>query len=90
MRKYTPHSKNYTLKSLEAFISKYVNECNGEIHTLEEGCLGLGTVILTNAPNKKSYLIQEYFINSWTSGHILRAYNKLPKKYLSQIQNLEV
>lgn len=80
--------KNYSLKSCMDFIDKYVNECKGEIITINEGILGLGTIILTNAPNKKSYLIQEYFINSWTSGHNVKSYNKLPKKYLKIIENL--
>ena len=79
---------NYSLKSCMDFIDKYVDTCKGEIYELNEGTLGLGTIILTNAPNKKSYLIQEYFISSWTSGHNVRSYNKLPKKYLKIIENL--
>lgn len=80
--------KNYSLKSIEAFISKYINEWGGEMHIVEEGCLGLGTIILTNAPNKKTIIIKEYFINEWSCGHTVKAshYYNLPDKYLLQIQ----
>ena len=76
---------NYSLKQCEELIDKYVNEFQGECTVLEEGCLGLGKIILHNAEGKKSILITEYFINHWTSGHSIRMYNKLPKKYLKLI-----
>lgn len=76
---------NYSLKSCENLISKYVNEYKGEVATIEEGCLGLGTVLLHSADGKKTVLITEYFINSWVSGHTVRKYNKMPKKYQQYI-----
>lgn len=79
--------KNYSLKYCENLIDKYINEYKGEILTITEGILGLGKVILHNADGKKSIVITEYFINSWTSGHKVRMYNKLPKKYKQIINN---
>lgn len=73
--------KNYTLQSCEELIEKYVNELGGDLITIDEGCLGLGTILLYGATGKKSVLIKEYFINSWTSGHDIKMFNKLPKKY---------
>lgn len=73
--------KNYTLSSCEKLIDSYVNEYGGEATELREGVLGLGTILLHGAPGMKSYVITEYFINSWMSGHKVRGYNKLPKKY---------
>lgn len=64
--------KTYDLKSCEELIDKYVNTYKGECEVIEEGCLGLG---------KKSIVITEIFVNSWTSTHTIRMYNKLPKKY---------
>ena len=78
--------KNYSLKTCEELIDKYVNEFDGEIFTIEEGVLGLGTIILTNAEGKKSILIREYYITSWTSGHEVKLFNKLPKKYNKLIE----
>ena len=79
--------KNYSLKYCENLIDKYINEYEGEMLTITEGILGLGKVILYNAHGKKSIIITEYFINSWTSGHKIRMYNKLPKKYKQIINN---
>ena len=71
----------YSLESCEKLINTYVNEYKGELMQVEEGCLGLGKLILHSAPNKKSFVIKEHFVNSWSSTHSVRAYNKLPKKY---------
>jgi len=73
--------KNYTLKACENLIEEYVNEYKGEATTVKDGILGLGQVILHGAEGMKSYIITEYPINSWVSGHKIRSYNKLPKKY---------
>ena len=78
--------KNYSLSYCESLIDRYVNEYGGQVTTLEEGCLGLGKLILHDAPGMKSYVITEYFITSWTSGHKVRGYNKLPKKYESALE----
>ncbi len=77
--------KNYSLKSCEDLITKYVNQYNGECLEIEEGCLGLGTILLHSAEGKKSILIKEVFINAWSSGHTIKMYNKLPKKYTQLI-----
>jgi hypothetical protein len=73
--------KNYSLKQCEDLINKYVNELQGECTEIEEGCLGLGKILLHGAKGKKSILIEEYFISAWASGHTVKMYNKLPKKY---------
>ena len=73
--------KNYTLQCCEELIEKYVNKYGGEMTTLEEGCLGLGKVILHGGEGRKTIIISEFFINSWASGHSIRMYNKMPEKY---------
>jgi hypothetical protein len=73
--------KNYTLKSVEIYISKYVNEYGGILTQLEEGVLGIGKIMLHGVEGRKIVIITEFFINSWQSGHKLRMYNKMPKKY---------
>lgn len=71
----------YKLSDCEFLITKYVNEFQGEVLIIEEGCLGLGTVLLHSAAGKKCVLIREIYLNEWSSSHTIRKYNKLPKKY---------
>ena len=77
----------YTLQVCEDLISKYVNEYQGELIQLSEGSLGLGKVLLCNAKGKKTIIISEYYINAWSSGHTIRKYNSVPKKYQKIIDN---
>ncbi len=73
--------KNYTLVSCENLIERYINQHKGELTIIEEGVLGLGTILLHSAVGKKTIVIREYYLTSWTSGHSVRMYNKPPKKY---------
>jgi hypothetical protein len=73
----------YSLSACEKLISKYL-EIGGETKIIQEGSLGLGTVICF-ADGKKTAIIQEVFLNSWSSGHKVTMYNKTPKKYLNII-----
>jgi hypothetical protein len=77
--------RNYSLKSCEELIDRYVYEYQGEIFQIEEGILGLGFLLLHSAEGKKTVVIREFFINSWVSGHSVRKYNTIPKKYLKLI-----
>jgi hypothetical protein len=81
--------RNYTLKSCEKLICKYLNDYEGNIIQINEGCLGLGTILLYGAEGKKSILINEVFVNAWTSTHTIKMYNKLPKKYLKLIDSIQ-
>ena len=73
--------KTYTLKSCEELIDRYVNQYNGELTVIDEGCLGLGLILLHNAQGKKTIVIREVYVNAWVSTHTIRRYNKIPKKY---------
>lgn len=75
--------KLYSLSACKKLISQYT-EIGGETVTINEGSLGLGTVICF-AENKKTAIIQEVFLNSWSSGHKVTLYNKTPKKYINII-----
>ena len=72
---------NYSLEECENLIARYVNEYQGECDIVEEGVLGLGTIVLHGAKGKKSIIIKEFYLNEWSSGHSIRMYNVLPKKY---------
>lgn len=69
----------YSLQAVQNHIEKY-NSIGGEVIEAVEGSLGYGTTICT-ADGKKSTVIQEVFINEWSSSHTITLYNKLPKKY---------
>jgi hypothetical protein len=74
----------YSLKAVQSLLEKY-SAVDGEIIEAIEGTLGHGTTICT-AHGKKSAVIQEVFITSWSSGHTITLYNKLPKKYEQLIE----
>ena len=76
----------YTLGACEEVINRYIN-AGGEVLTLEEGVLGLGLVVCFGE-SLKTCIIQERYLNEWSSGHTIRFYNKMPKKYAAMIENL--
>jgi hypothetical protein len=76
----------YSLAACNELISRYVDK-EGEIITLDEGCLGLGTIVCL-AEGCKTAVIQEIYLNEWSSAHTIRLYSKTPKKYLQLIGNL--
>lgn len=78
--------KLYTLKAVDNLIDQYVKK-DGEIITLEEGCLGYGLTLCCGAGLKYA-IIQEVYLNEWSSGHKIRLYNKLPKKYEIMLNNV--
>lgn len=75
----------YTYQQIDKLINKYSQFENSEILQTREGILGSGDWICT-APNKKTAIIKEVFVNSWISTHTVKFYNKIPKKYLNIIQ----
>ena len=78
-------SKNYRLETCENLMQKYI-EIGGEVLTVVEGCLGLG-ITICQAEGKKAAVIKEFFVSSWSSGHTITMYNKLPKKYEKMIED---
>lgn len=69
-----------SLQYCESLIANSaINEC--EVTTIEEGCLGLGKVVIDGGEKYYSYVITETYINEWSSGHKVRKYRTLPKKY---------
>jgi len=71
--------KLYTLNAIESLISKYLNG-GGEMHTIREGSLGYGSLLLTGE-GLKSCIVTERYFNDSSSGHSVRFYNNTPKKY---------
>jgi hypothetical protein len=78
--------RTYTIKAVEDLINEYIKR-DGEIVEVIEGGLGHGTTICS-AFNCKYSVIQEIFLNEWSSTHTIRMYKKLPKKYEKLLQNI--
>lgn len=75
----------YTVSSVEQLIQKYIEQ-GGEMLQMREGVLGCGDVLLYDPSGKlKTYVIREIYLNEWSSGQTVRAYNKMPKKYRAMI-----
>jgi len=85
-------TKNISLASAKNLINRYL-ESGGGYTQVDEGVLGLGIVILNNHDlNLKNFVIEEYYINSNSSGHKVKIYSKkegLPKKYLKMMEDCE-
>lgn len=78
-------TRQITLQQAEDLISRYIN-AGGTTYQIREGVLGLGTVILTGCAHLKEFVIEEFYINAWASGHRLKTYTKgLPAKYRKYI-----
>lgn len=73
--------KHCTLKAAETLIHSYI-EKGGEATIIQEGILGLGTVLLhPNGNTLKTIVVKEIPLNEWSSAHTIRMYNKIPSKY---------
>lgn len=73
----------YDCTQIYKLIDKYYSQ-GGESYQINEGSLGLGDMILFGE-NLKTCIINEVFINEWTSLHKIRFYNKTPTKFLKYI-----
>lgn len=75
----------YSVSAVEGLIARYLRY-GGERLELREGVLGCGDIPLYDPNGKlKTYVITEIALNEWSSGHTIRGYNKMPKKYLAMV-----
>lgn len=81
---------NRTLKYCENLITRYTDVRKGSVTQLEEGCLGLGKLILHDGYNAKTIIITEFYVSAWSSGHKVIMYNKMPKKYELLLTNINL
>lgn len=72
---------------VDEFIQKYI-KAGGDAYQTEEGTLGSGNWILFDTTGKlRSFVINEVYLNEWSSAHTIRGYKKLPKKYEALLEN---
>ena len=75
---------------IEKLIEKYIAN-DGEVITIEEGCLGYGITALVEPSGRlKQFIITEVCLNEWSSDNIITSYVKrgLPKKYETKLEEL--
>ena len=81
--------KNYSCSQVDNLISRYIDAGGNAIQT-NDGVLGCGNWILFDFSNNlKCFVITEIYLNEWSSTHTIKSYNKIPKKYLAQIEKFE-
>ncbi len=73
----------YSIESIENMIHKYY-ELGGDVVEVIPGCLGYGTTICYG-DGLKTAIIQEHYLNEWSSGNTIRFYRKMPKKYADML-----
>lgn len=71
--------KVYESSEIDRLIDRY-QEKNGEVLQISEGTLGHGELVLSGQ-GLKTAIIKEVYLNEWSSGHTVRMYNEVPKKY---------
>jgi hypothetical protein len=85
-----------SVEDVERLIQKYTSE-GGQMHTIDEGCLGKGTFILSNETNERlaEFVVFEVALNEWSCAHeivkylhgVPQKYWKAANKYLNQIMS---
>lgn len=76
-------SNLYTCEAVQNLCGKYM-DLGGICYTIEEGCLGYGTVVCV-ADGYKTAIVREEYLNEWSSAHKIRFYNKCPAKYAAAV-----
>ena len=72
--------KLYSSSAVEKLAEKYIAR-GGIITVLEESVLLEYGLAIFQAEGAKSAVIQDHFLNEWSSAYRVRMYNVLPKKY---------
>lgn len=75
--------KLYTSGAIQELADYYIKN-GGEVFEVIEGTLGWGTTVMVRE-GWKSTVVQEVYVNEWSSGHTVTSYNKLPRKYQAMI-----
>lgn len=73
---------NVDLEWCENLINRLANEYDYTMVQVEEGSLGLGDVVMVPShDNQYFFIIREYYLNEWSSGHKYMKCRKLPKEW---------
>lgn len=83
-------TKEISFNEIDNLIENYIDK-GGEVYNLDNGSLGYGTIIfLNNGLSLKQFVVEERYLNEWSSTHVLKIYNnELPQKYIKMIEENE-
>lgn len=74
----------YTLAS----IDKLIHDCTDKGYTMEtcrDGVLGYGKIVLIGPPGYWNFVIEEHYINEWSSGHTVRKCMEISRRLQAEI-----
>ena len=77
----------FSLKDVDTLINECFDQGYG-METCYEGTLGYGKIVLI-APDDKhwNFIIQEVYLNCWSSAHTIRRTRKISNKIWNEIDN---
>ena len=76
--------KLYSCDAVADLISRYY-AAGGDVLEVKPGTLGYGLTICTGE-GLRTFVIEEVYVNSSSSGHKVRGYNSTPVKYKKMIE----
>ena len=80
----------YSCEAVSDLLCRYT-DAGGEMYEMREGVLGHGDLLLYHPTGElKTIIIREKYINEWSSGHTVRAYNQMPAKYRKILESAGV
>lgn len=75
----------YSYECAREIMQKYLDK-GGDFIVFDEGCLAQGLTVCFGE-GLKTTVINEVYLNEWSSGQSIRMYNKMPKKYEKMIDD---
>ena len=76
----------YTLESIDNLINKCTEKGYG-IETCRDGVLGYGKIVLVSPDDKHwNFVIEEVYLNSWSSAHSVRRCREISKRLQAEIE----
>ena len=76
--------KLYTNRAVELLAEQYQKK-GGTVSIVEEGSLATFGLALFHGEGLKTAVVREKQLNEWSSGSVVRFFNKLPAKYAGLI-----
>ncbi len=75
----------YTLASINKLIDDCVNNHGYTIAQIRDGSLGYGKMVLVAPAGYWNFVIEEVYLNEWSSGHTVRKCRAISKRLQTEI-----
>ena len=80
----------YTLESINKLISDCVENHGYTIAQIRDGSLGYGKLVLIAPEGYWNFVIEEIYLNPWSSGHSVRKCREISKRLQAEIEAYEM